>query len=91
MLEGRKDLALLWDIRVSPPFRSKGVGSALLAAAEAWATKRGARELKVETQNINVPACRFYKSLGCQLRHVNAGVYVGLPDEVQLLWYKLLH
>jgi len=91
MLEGRKDLALLWDIRVAPAFRSRGVGSALLDAVEASAAARGVRELKVETQNINVPACRFYESRGFQLRDANAGVYEGLPDEVQLLWYKSLH
>ncbi|MEO7369065.1 MAG: GNAT family N-acetyltransferase [Gemmatimonadaceae bacterium] len=91
MLEGRRDLALLWDIRVTPAFRSSGVGSALLAAAETWATSRGAAELKVETQNINLPACRFYESHGFELRHVNAGIYEGLPNEVQLLWYKPLH
>ncbi|MEP6507354.1 MAG: GNAT family N-acetyltransferase [Gemmatimonadales bacterium] len=91
MLEGRKDLALLWDIRVTPAFRSSGVGSALLGAAETWATSRGAAELKVETQNINVSACRFYESHGFELRHVNAGVYERLPNEVQLLWYKSLY
>lgn len=91
MLEGRTDLALLWDIRVTPALRSGGVGSARLDAAETWATSRGAAELKVETQNINVPACRFYESHGFELRHVNTGVYEGLPNEVQLLWYKPLH
>src|SRR5437763_428050 len=60
MLEGRGDLAVLWDIRVAPEARGKGVGSALFRASEAWASTRGCRQLKVETQNINVAACRFY-------------------------------
>ena len=90
MLEGRKDLALLWDVRVAPTVRSMGVGSALLAGAEAWAVEHGANEMKVETQNINVAACRFYESRGFELRRSNAGVYEGLPNEVQLLWYKSL-
>lgn len=88
LLEGRTDLAVLWDLRVAPPYRGQGVGAALWCAAERWARERGCRELKVETQNINVPACRFYARMGCILRAVNPGVYAEFPDEVQLLWYK---
>ena len=81
-------MAVLWDIRVSPEARGRGVGSALFAAAEAWAKARGCRELKVETQNVNVPACRFYMRQGCVLGAVNRRAYPGLPAEIQLLWYK---
>ena len=88
MLEGRADLAVLWDIRVEPAFRGRGVGSALFTAAEAWAAARQCRELTVETQNTNAAACRFYARLGCALRVANRGVYSQLPDEVQLMWYK---
>ncbi|HEV7588223.1 MAG TPA: GNAT family N-acetyltransferase, partial [Longimicrobium sp.] len=56
MLEGRRDLAVLWDLRVAPDARGQGVGSALFRAAEAWAGARGCTEMKIETQNINVPA-----------------------------------
>jgi GNAT superfamily N-acetyltransferase len=90
MLEGRRDLAVLWDIRVSPEARGRGVGSALFRAAEAWAAARGCRQLKIETQNINVPACRFYARQGCVLGAINRFAYPELPDEVQLLWYKFL-
>jgi GNAT superfamily N-acetyltransferase len=41
MLEGRDDLAVLWDIRVAPDARGEGVGSELLRAAEAWAMAQG--------------------------------------------------
>jgi ribosomal protein S18 acetylase RimI-like enzyme len=88
MLEGRDELALLWDIRVAPASRNHGVGTALLTAGEAWARARGARVLKVETQNTNVPACRFYASHGFVLRAVYRGEYPKLPHEAQLLWYK---
>jgi GNAT superfamily N-acetyltransferase len=91
MLEGRGDLAVLWDIRVSPEARSIGVGSALFRAAEAWARGRDCRQLKVETQNINVAACRFYARQGCVLAAVNRLAYPGLPDEIQMFWYKELH
>ncbi|MCC7007685.1 MAG: GNAT family N-acetyltransferase [Acidobacteria bacterium] len=88
MLEGRTDLAVLWDIRVSPQFRGQGVGSALFEAAEKWASSRGCRQLKIETQNINVPACRFYARQGCVLGAAHRSAYSQFPDEMQLLWHK---
>lgn len=88
MLEGRRDLAVLWDIRVSTDVRGHHVGSRLFQAAENWAWERRCAELKIETQNINVAACRFYTSQGCELRRVDRFAYRELPDEVQLLWYK---
>jgi GNAT superfamily N-acetyltransferase len=90
MLEDRSDLAVLWDIRIAPSFRGRGVGRALFEAAEAWASTRGCRELKVETQNVNVPACRFYAALGCRLRVVRDDAYPECPGESQFLWYKAL-
>jgi GNAT superfamily N-acetyltransferase len=88
MLEGRRDLAVLWDIRVLPEVHRHGVGSALFRAAEAWARSRGCSYLKVETQNVNVPACRFYSRQGCALGSIHRFAYVELPSEIQLLWYK---
>lgn len=90
VFENRRDLAVLWNIRVSPEARRQGVGAALFRAAEAWAAARGCRELKIETQNINVPACRFYSRLECALGTINRFAYSELPKEVQLFWYKLL-
>ncbi len=90
MLEGRRDHAVLWDIRVAPEARSQGVGSALFRAVEAWAVARSCRQLKIETQNINVPACRFYARQGCVLGAINRFAYPELPGEVQLLWHKTL-
>ncbi len=90
MLEGRSDLAVLWDVRVHPEYRGHGVGHRLFTAAADWARARGCRMLKVETQNINVPACRFYARQGCELRTIRSGAYPDLPEEVQLLWYKRL-
>jgi GNAT superfamily N-acetyltransferase len=90
MLEGRSDLAVIWDIRVHPDFRHKGIGSQLFAKAIECATDRGCREIKIETQNINVPACKFYARMGCELRVVRPGAYPTLPEEIQFLWYREL-
>lgn len=82
--------ALLWDVRVAPDARRHGVGSALLEAAEQRARERGARSLRVETQDVNVPACRFYHAHGFRLERTTPGAYAELPNEVQLLWCKAL-
>jgi hypothetical protein len=44
--------------------------------------------IEVETQNINVPACRFYARMGCRLGAVDRQAYPEFPNEVQLLFYK---
>ena len=41
----------------------------------------------VETQDINVPACRFYEA-GYVLTEINPRASADLPDEVQLIWQK---
>jgi GNAT superfamily N-acetyltransferase len=90
MLEGRDDLAVLWDIRVAPAFRRRGLGHRLFHQAADWAHERGCRQLKAETQNVNVPACQFYAAQGCRLGAIHRHGYAGHPDvahEVMLLWY----
>jgi GNAT superfamily N-acetyltransferase len=87
MLEGRKDLACLWDLRVDPEYRSKGVGHKLFSFAAQWGRERKCRRLKIETQNINVPACRFYARQGCQLKAINSYAYDESLNEIQFIWY----
>ena len=90
MLGGRSDLCLIWDLRVAPGSRGRGVGTRLVSAAVDWARRHGCTELKVETQNINVGAVRLYESQGFELRSVTEGAYPDLPDELQLLLYRRL-
>ena len=87
MLEGRDDLAVLWDIRVAPELRGKGLGKALVHAAVEWARERGCREMKVETQDVNVVACRFYKAIGFRLSEIVPNAYIEL-DEAMLIWRR---
>jgi GNAT superfamily N-acetyltransferase len=90
MLEGQGDLACLWDLRVAPEYRGKGVGNLLFASALNWAKERDCRLFKVETQNINVPACRFYVRQGCHLGAFNLHAYPESLKEIQLVWYRNL-
>jgi len=90
MLAGRADLAVLWDLRVDPDFRRCGIGTELFNYAANWSRKRGCKQLKIEAQNVNVPACRFYAKQGCRLGEINRYGYIGQPEiahEVMLIWY----
>jgi GNAT superfamily N-acetyltransferase len=90
MLRGQRDLVVLWDLRVASEARRSGVGARLFRAAEAWALARGCRQLEVETQNVNLPACRFYARQGCVLGAIHRYAYPDLPKEFQMLWHKEL-
>ena len=90
MLENRRDLAVLWDIRVYPSRRRSGIGTLLFRYAADWARRRGYKQLKAETQNVNVPACRFYAKQGCELGAIHRYGYVSSSEvahEAMFLWY----
>jgi RimJ/RimL family protein N-acetyltransferase/GNAT superfamily N-acetyltransferase len=89
-VERRDDLVVLWDIRVEPNTRHRGVGTALLEAVEKWAVNNDVSWLEVETQNINVPAYTFYLKNGFTVTDVRAAAYSELPDEVLILLHKRL-
>jgi GNAT superfamily N-acetyltransferase len=55
MLGGRDDVAVLWDIRVSPRERRGGIGSALFRAAEDWA---GARSFRCSRSRLRTSTFR---------------------------------
>lgn len=90
LLDGRDDVACLWDLRVHPAYRGQGIGHQLFQRALDWSRQRGCRQFKVETQNINVPACRFYARQGCELGAINRYAYDKAINEVQLLWYQAI-
>ena len=85
-LEGRKDLAALWDLRVSPAWRRQGVGTRLFEHVLGYAKSVGCAELKIETQDVNVKACDFYAKQGCRLVNVIPDAYPGWPEEVEFNW-----
>jgi GNAT superfamily N-acetyltransferase len=88
ILEARRDLSVLWDIRVCPEYR--GVGIPLFRYAAQWSRQRGCSQMKIETQNVNVPACRFYQRMGARLGEIHRHGYAAVPavaHEVMLNWY----
>jgi len=90
LLQNRCDLAVLWDIRVAPGYRGQGMGRQLFEAATSWAQSRRCLEMQIETQNINVAACRFYQSMGCTLIRITRDAYDDCPGEHQLIWSKTI-
>jgi GNAT superfamily N-acetyltransferase len=90
LLDDRDDLCLLWDIRVDDSYKRQGVGSKLLEMAIIWVRGKGIRQMKIECQNINLPAVRFYHKFGAVLCAFDEYFYYNDPDcreEVALLWY----
>jgi GNAT superfamily N-acetyltransferase len=89
LLEGREDLAALWDLRVRPDRRREGIGTRLFRHAADWARRQGCTQLKAETQNVNVPACRFYARQGCHLGAIDRYAYTAderVAHETMLIW-----
>ena len=90
MLQGRRDACVLWDIRVADGYKHRSIGQHLFDMAAAGAREDGYRQMIIECQNNNVPACHFYRKQGAVLGKVDAYAYYSDPDirdEVQLIWY----
>ena len=57
-------LYTLYDLFVAPEARGRGVGKALLAAAERCAVEAGAVRMELRTAKTNAPAQALYESSG---------------------------
>ena len=90
MLAGRDDLAVLWDIRVDDAYKHKGIGQALFDMAVEWSRSQGLRQMKIECQNVNVPAVKFYHKQGATLSAINEYAYYTEPEirhEIGFYWF----
>ena len=82
--------AQMFDIRVSPELRRSGIGAKLIPQAASFARQLGCKFLKIETQNTNVPACKFYAKQGCKLGNIDLYAYKAYSyaeHEVRIVWY----
>jgi ribosomal protein S18 acetylase RimI-like enzyme len=90
MLDGRDDMGVLWDIRVDDKYKRQGVGTTLFNMAVKWCKSNGLKQMKIECQNNNVQACKFYHKHGAVLGKIDEYAYykdIDVKDEVQLIWY----
>ena len=90
MLAGRDDACVLWDIRVADGYKHQGIGQKLFDLAVKNAKADGYRQMIIECQNNNVPACNFYRKQGALLSKVDMYAYYqeeACRNEVQFLWY----
>ena len=58
------DHIYLDDFSVTAAYRNKGIGSALIRTAEAYAERIGSRAVLLHVEKTNAPAMRFYERSG---------------------------
>lgn len=90
MLDGRDDMSVLWDIRVDDRYKKQGIGTKLFTMATEWSKLNGFKQIKIECQNNNVQACKFYHKQGAALGKIDEYAYYDdsdIQNEVQLIWY----
>jgi ribosomal protein S18 acetylase RimI-like enzyme len=83
--------AYLEELTVDTEFRGKGVGRALLTRAIEWAKQQNFPGITLETQDNNVPACRFYEKCGFVLAGFDLYAYRNFSNasEIALYWYLI--
>jgi GNAT superfamily N-acetyltransferase len=82
------DTAVLWNLMVDLAYRGEGLGRRLWHRAVEFARQAEVRAIMIETQNTNLPACKFYARMGCRLVGINELYYTndGMNTEIALFW-----
>lgn len=86
-----RDVLTLYTFTVDPRRRGRGIGREMLAFAVRQGEAQGAKALRLDVYEKNLPAIRLYESAG--FRYIDA-VSLGLEDiglDRFLLYEKLLH
>lgn len=74
----------IYSVAVSPACRGRGVGEALLAAAEEAARTRGRSTMRLEVRPDNAAAIRLYEKHGYRRFGTFAGFYEDGTDALRL-------
>lgn len=87
------NFAYVEELYVSESARGQEIGRRLVKRAEDWAAERRLKGLMLETQDLNLAACRFYAKTGFQIGGVDTLLYEGLGTELAekraIFWYKI--
>ena len=83
--------AYIEELVVDTKFRGQGVGRALMNRAIAWAKEQKFPGITLETQDNNVPACKFYEKCGFVLGGFDLYAIRNLSNasEIALYWYLI--
>ena len=83
--------AYVEELVVDTGFRGKGVGHALMMRAIKWAKWQHFPGITLETQDNNVPACKFYEKCGFVLGGFDLYAFKNLDNasEIALYWYLI--
>jgi aminoglycoside 6'-N-acetyltransferase I len=65
--DGRRPVGFVEGWYVTPAERGRGVGGALMRAAEGWARAQGCREMASDTWHDNEPSQRAHLALGFEV------------------------
>jgi ribosomal protein S18 acetylase RimI-like enzyme len=82
----------VWEFHVAETYHRRGIGRRLMAAVAERARASGRRALVAETQNTNVSAIRFYRSVGYTLEGIDVSYYTNedmLPGGTVAVFMKL--
>ncbi|HEY2397261.1 MAG TPA: GNAT family N-acetyltransferase [Rudaea sp.] len=74
------DIGRLYSIAVADAARGRGLGEALLMAAERTAYRHGARRMRLEVRQDNAAAIRLYERMGYRRFGAYAGFYEDSAD-----------
>ena len=83
----------VWEFHVAETYRRQGIGRQLMDALAQKGHAAGLRTIVCETQNTNVPAIRFYRSVGSNMEGVDLSYYSNddFPDgEIAIFMKKRL-
>jgi ribosomal protein S18 acetylase RimI-like enzyme len=77
------------DFCVAKEYRRKGIGYKLMDKAKEWTKVNNLKGIMLETQDVNIAACRFYKKYGFLLGGVDTMLYSNFKNAEQkaLFWY----
>ncbi len=83
------EMAFVEDLAVDRAYRGQGLGTSLMDAAAAWAKESGLFGIYLETQDLNLLACRFYLKYGFRLGGIDRMLYAAGPsaEETALFFY----
>ncbi|MBE0526684.1 GNAT family N-acetyltransferase [Candidatus Thorarchaeota archaeon] len=65
----------VWEFHIDVEYRQRGLGRQLMDRLEKIGKENGCRVMVCETQNTNVPAIRFYRSVGFEVGAVDLSYY----------------